>query len=288
MTTLELAPFPFDTRSFERRPASRRVEPAVRLPGLDAGRPQRPSTSGLMPPALARSGTGTPPHEGARATLERTPVGASLSNPTEIIAALQRGEAVILVDDEDRENEGDLVVAADCVSAAHINFMARHGRGLICLTLTEQRCDELELPLAEQRNTGGRSTNFTASIDAVHGTTTGISAADRAITIRAAIDPATRPQDLMQPGHVFPLMARPGGVLERPGHTEAGCDYAALAGLHPAAVICEIMKDDGEMARLPDLLVFAQVHGLKIGTIADLVAFRRKLLVAQPIQGRAV
>jgi 3,4-dihydroxy 2-butanone 4-phosphate synthase/GTP cyclohydrolase II len=210
--------------------------------------------------------------------VERALPPISVSSPIEIAAALRNGEIVILIDDEDRENEGDLVIAADCVSAEHINFMARYGRGLICLTLTEQRCDELELPLAEQRNTGGRSTNFTASIDAVHGTTTGISAADRAATIRTAIQSSTRPADLMQPGHVFPLMARPGGVLERPGHTEAGCDYAALAGLTPAAVICEIMKDDGEMARLPDLLTFAQEHGLRIGTIADLVAFRQSHL----------
>ena len=200
---------------------------------------------------------------------------AGISTPTQIIRELRAGRMVILVDDADRENEGDLVLAADCVSPQHINFMARHGRGLICLTLTEQRCAQLELPLAEQRNTGGRGTNFTASIDAVHGTTTGISAADRATTIRVAVDPACRPEDLMQPGHIFPLMARPGGVLERTGHTEAGCDYAALAGWQPASVICEIMKDDGEMARLPDLVAFAHDHGLLIGTIADLVAYRR-------------
>ena len=201
---------------------------------------------------------------------------ASISTPAQIIQALRSGRMVILVDDEDRENEGDLVVAADCVTPQHINFMARYGRGLICLTLTEKRCAQLGLQLAEQRNTGGRSTNFTASIDAVHGTTTGISAADRATTVRVAMDAACRPQDLMQPGHVFPLRARPGGVLERTGHTEAGCDYAELAGFQPAAVICEIMKDDGEMARLPDLVSYAREHALLIGTIADLVAYRRQ------------
>lgn len=200
---------------------------------------------------------------------------ASISSPEDIIASLRAGQIVILVDDEDRENEGDLVLAAEFASPEQINFMARFGRGLICLTLTEQRCRHLGLQLAEQRNTGERSTNFTASIDAVNGTTTGISAADRSTTIRVAIDSSTRPEDLMQPGHVFPLMARAGGVLERPGHTEAGCDYAALAGLEPAAVICEIMKDDGEMARLSDLAVFAATHSLRIGTIADLVQYRR-------------
>lgn len=199
-----------------------------------------------------------------------------LSTPVEIAASLRRGEIVILVDDEDRENEGDLVQAAEFVTSESVNFMARFGRGLICLTLTEQRCRQLDLELAGQRNAGGRSTNFTASIDALHGTTTGISAADRARTIQVAIDRRTQPDDLMRPGHVFPLMARPGGVLERPGHTEAGCDYAALAGMAPAAVICEIMKDDGEMARLPDLIKFAKRHSLRIGTIADLVDLRRQ------------
>ena len=275
MTTLELAHFPLDTRA-----TARRFGLDVRLPGLDGGYEKRPSLQNLATPALARTGVMEPLREELPG-IDVRQRGASISSPAEIMAALRRGEIVILVDDEDRENEGDLVVAADCVSAEHINFMARFGRGLICLTLTEQRCDALQLPLAEQRHTGARSTNFTASIDAVHGTTTGISAADRATTIRAAIDPATRPEDLMQPGHVFPLMARHGGVLERPGHTEAGCDYAALAGFTPAAVICEIMKDDGEMARLPDLLVFAQTHALRIGTIADLVAFRQEQQAGQ-------
>lgn len=241
-----------------------------RLPGLDVFR------TGREPSGKARSGSIVPPARGDfSSSAQADRIGVGFSTPVQIASALRKGEIVILVDDEDRENEGDLVVAADCVTAAHINFMARYGRGLICLTLTEQRCAQLALPLDEQRNTGDRSTNFTASIDAVHGTTTGISAFDRAVTIRTAVHPATRPEDLMQPGHVFPLMARPGGVLERPGHTEAGCDYAALAGLTPAAVICEIMKDDGEMARLPDLLAFARSHTLRIGTIADLVEFRR-------------
>lgn len=203
-----------------------------------------------------------------------------LSTPSEIAASMRRGEIVILVDDEDRENEGDLVQAAEFVTQESVNFMARFGRGLICLTLTEQRCRQLDLELAGQRNADGRSTNFTASIDALHGTTTGISAADRARTIRVAIDRRTQPEDLMRPGHVFPLMARPGGVLERAGHTEAGCDYAGLAGLAPAAVICEIMKDDGEMARLPDLIKFAKLHSLRIGTIAALVDLRRQSLLA--------
>lgn len=198
-----------------------------------------------------------------------------IDSPTEIASALGRGEMVIIVDDEGRENEGDLVIAADYATSESISFMARYGRGLICLTLTQERCAELGLPLMEQHHGVGETTNFTASIDAVHGTTTGISAADRARTIRVALDPATGPEDLVRPGHVFPLMARPGGVLVRPGHTEAGCDYAALAGLQPAAVICEIMKDNGEMARLPDLMIFARRHSLKIGTIADLVAMRR-------------
>lgn len=275
MTTLEFAHVPLDTKT-----TARRAGLDFRLPGLDGGYKTRPSAPNLVRPVHARTGLTAPAHE-AMPGLNVRQRGTNISRPAEIMAALGRGEIVILVDDEDRENEGDLVVAADCVSAEHINFMARFGRGLICLTLTEQRCDVLQLPLVEQRHTGERSTNFTASIDAVRGTTTGISAADRATTIRVAIDPTTRPEDLMQPGHVFPLMARPGGVLERPGHTEAGCDYAALAGFTPAAVICEIMRDDGEMARLPDLLVFARTHGLRIGTIADLVAFRREQRVEQ-------
>jgi len=199
-----------------------------------------------------------------------------ISPTTEIIAELKAGRMVVLVDEEDRENEGDLVLAADFVSPETINFMARHGRGLICLTLTEERCRQLELAPMVGRNRSQMGTNFTVSIEAAEGVTTGISAADRARTVQAAVRRDARPQDLVQPGHVFPLMAQRGGVLVRAGHTEAGCDLAALAGLTPAAVICEILKDDGEMARLPDLLVFAESHGLKVGTIADLIHHRSR------------
>jgi 3,4-dihydroxy 2-butanone 4-phosphate synthase/GTP cyclohydrolase II len=181
---------------------------------------------------------------------------------------------VILVDVEDRENEGDLVLAADFVTPEAINFMARFGRGLICLTLTEERCRQLNLPPMVQANGTVHGTNFTVSIEAAEGVTTGISAADRARTVQAAVARDARPEDLVQPGHIFPLAARPGGVLMRAGHTEAGCDLAQLAGLTPAAVICEILKDDGTMARLPDLIEFGREHGLKIGTIADLIHYR--------------
>jgi 3,4-dihydroxy 2-butanone 4-phosphate synthase/GTP cyclohydrolase II len=197
-----------------------------------------------------------------------------LATTREIIADFKAGRMVILVDEEDRENEGDLVVAADFVTPEAINFMARHARGLICLTLTEARCRELNLPLMTTINGTRTGTNFTLSIEAAEGVTTGISAADRARTIQVAVAPATRPSDLVQPGHVFPIMARNGGVLIRGGHTEAGCDLGTLAGITPAAVICEVMKDDGTMARLPDLLEFARRHGLKIGTIADLIHYR--------------
>ncbi|MCC7546528.1 MAG: 3,4-dihydroxy-2-butanone-4-phosphate synthase [Burkholderiales bacterium] len=200
----------------------------------------------------------------------------AISPINEIIAELQTGRMVVLVDEEDRENEGDLVLAADFVTPEAINFMARFGRGLICLTLTEERCRQLELPPMVGRNRSQMGTNFTASIEAAQGVTTGISAADRARTVQAAVHRDARPQDLVQPGHVFPLMAQRGGVLVRAGHTEAGCDLAALAGLTPAAVICEILRDDGEMARLPDLLVFAHQHGLKVGTIADLIHHRSR------------
>ena len=192
----------------------------------------------------------------------------------EIIADLRAGKMIILVDEEDRENEGDLVLAADHVSAEAINFMAKHGRGLICLTLTRERCQQLNLPLMVRDNGTALGTNFTISIEAASGVTTGISAADRARTIQVAVAPHAKPDDLVQPGHIFPLMAQPGGVLIRSGHTEAGCDLALLAGGSPTAVICEIMKDDGSMARLPDLIVFAKEHGLKIGSIADLIQYR--------------
>lgn len=192
----------------------------------------------------------------------------------EIIEEIRLGKMVVLVDEEDRENEGDLVIAAEFVTADHINFMATHGRGLICLTLTEERCDQLNLAPMVQRNGAKMGTNFTASIEAATGVTTGISTADRAHTILAAVNAGAKPDDIVSPGHVFPLIAQAGGVLARAGHTEAGCDIADLAGLTPAAVICEILKDDGEMARLPDLVTFAAEHDLKIGTIADLINYR--------------
>ena len=195
--------------------------------------------------------------------------------PTEdIIAELRAGKMVVLVDEEDRENEGDLVLAADHVTAEAVNFMAKHGRGLICLTLTRERCQQLNLPLMVRDNGTSMGTNFTVSIEAATGVTTGISAADRALTIKTAVAPNAKPSDLVQPGHIFPLMAQPGGVLIRSGHTEAGCDLAAMAGCSPTAVICEIMKDDGSMARLPDLIEFAKEHQLKIGSIADLIQYR--------------
>ena len=198
----------------------------------------------------------------------------TLSPTKEIIAELSAGRMVILVDEEDRENEGDLVLAADHVSAEAVNFMAKHGRGLICLTLTRDRCQQLNLPLMVRDNGTSMGTNFTVSIEAASGVTTGISAADRALTIKTAVAPNAKPSDLVQPGHIFPLMAQPGGVLIRSGHTEAGCDLAAMAGCSPTSVICEIMKDDGSMARLPDLIEFAKEHQLKIGSIADLIQYR--------------
>jgi len=198
----------------------------------------------------------------------------TLASTEEIIAELRAGKMVILVDEEDRENEGDLVLAADHVTAEAVNFMAKHGRGLICLTLTRERCQQLNLPLMVRDNGAAMGTNFTVSIEAATGVTTGISAADRALTIKTAVAPHAKPNDLVQPGHIFPLMAQPGGVLIRSGHTEAGCDLAAMAGCSPTAVICEIMKDDGSMARLPDLLEFAKEHQLKIGSIANLIQYR--------------
>ncbi|MBP6057418.1 MAG: 3,4-dihydroxy-2-butanone-4-phosphate synthase [Nitrosomonas sp.] len=192
----------------------------------------------------------------------------------DIIADLKHGEMVILVDEEDRENEGDLVLAADFVTAEAINFMATHGRGLICLTLTEERCHQLDLPLMVSANRAPLGTNFTLSIEAASGVTTGISAADRARTIQVAVKADAKPQDIVQPGHIFPLMAQKGGVLVRAGHTEAGCDLARMAGLTAASVICEILKEDGSMARLPDLIEFANKHQLKIGAIADLIQYR--------------
>ncbi len=206
-----------------------------------------------------------------------TPLQPVAISPVEdIVAEMKAGRMVILVDEEDRENEGDLVLASDHVTADAINFMARFGRGLICLTLTRERCEYLQLPPMAARNGTVYSTAFTVSIEAAEGVTTGISAADRARTVQVAVAKSTQPTDLVQPGHIFPLQAVDGGVLMRAGHTEAGCDLAAMAGCSPSSVICEIMKDDGTMARLPDLQLFAAEHGLKIGTIADLIEYRSR------------
>ncbi|UTV27123.1 bifunctional 3,4-dihydroxy-2-butanone-4-phosphate synthase/GTP cyclohydrolase II [Photobacterium atrarenae] len=198
----------------------------------------------------------------------------ALSSAAEIIEDIRQGKMVILMDDEDRENEGDLIMAAEKITPDAINFMATHGRGLICLTLTQDRCQQLNLPLMVQDNTEQFSTNFTISIEAAEGVTTGISAADRARTVQAAVAANATPSDIVMPGHVFPLMAQQGGVLARAGHTEAGCDIARLAGLEPSSVIVEILNEDGTMARRPDLEVFAEKHGLKLGTIADLIEYR--------------
>lgn len=192
----------------------------------------------------------------------------------ELIDDIRQGKMVILMDDEDRENEGDIIMAAEKVQAEHINFMARHARGLICLPMTRERCEQLNLPLMVRDNGSGFGTKFTLSIEATQGVTTGISAADRARTVQAAVAANAKPTDIVQPGHIFPLMAEPGGVLRRAGHTEAACDLSALAGCDPSGVICEIMNDDGSMARRPELEVFAQTHGIKMGTIADLIHYR--------------
>jgi len=206
-----------------------------------------------------------------------TPPTVAISPVEDIIADIRAGRMVILVDEEDRENEGDLIMAAEHVSAEDVNFMARFGRGLICLTLTQAHCERLQLSPMTARNGDKKGTAFTVSIEAAEGVSTGISAADRARTIQAAVAKSARPVDLVQPGHVFPLQAVDGGVLIRAGHTEAGCDLAGMAGCAPAAMICEIMNDDGSMARLPDLKVFAAEHALKIGTIADLIHHRSRV-----------
>lgn len=198
----------------------------------------------------------------------------SISSTLEIIAELRAGRMVILVDEEDRENEGDLVLAADFVTPEAINFMVTHARGLVCLTLTETHCQKLGLSPMSRDNNSQFGTAFTASIEAAEGVTTGISAHDRAHTIQAAVNKDAVAEDIVQPGHIFPIMAREGGVLVRAGHTEAGCDLTSLANLTPASVICEIMKEDGSMARMPDLFAFAEKHNLKIGTIADLIHYR--------------
>jgi len=200
--------------------------------------------------------------------------GEGFSDIEDIIADIRAGKMVIMVDDENRENEGDLLMAASLVESGHINYMATHGRGLICLTLSRERCAQLRLPLMVADTDQRHATNFTVSIEAAEGITTGISAHDRARTVQAAIAPNARPEDIRQPGHIFPVMAQPGGVLTRAGHTEAGCDLARLAGLEPAAVIVEILKEDGSMARRPDLEKFARAWGIRIGTIADLIRYR--------------
>lgn len=198
----------------------------------------------------------------------------TLNTIPEIIDDIKQGKMVILMDDEDRENEGDLIMAATHITPADINFMITHARGLVCLTLTEEQCQRLNLPLMSDANGAKFSTNFTVSIEAASGVTTGISAADRATTIKAAASPNAKPSDIVQPGHIFPIRAKKGGVLHRAGHTEAGCDLARLAGLPPSSVIVEIIKEDGTMARRDDLEIFAKKHGLKIGTIADLISHR--------------
>jgi 3,4-dihydroxy 2-butanone 4-phosphate synthase / GTP cyclohydrolase II len=231
--------------------------------------PERPARFFSAP---KRASTGTD----ERAIMNTTRQETAIAPVSEIIAEINAGHMVVLVDEEDRENEGDLLMAAEFATAESINFMARYGRGLVCLTLTEERCRELNLPLMVTNNRSPLGTNFTVSIEAAEGVTTGISAADRARTVQAAIRPDASPLDLVQPGHIFPLMAQDGGVLVRAGHTEAGCDLARLAGLTPAAVICEILKDDGDMARLPDLVEFAAQHQLKIGTITDLIQYRSR------------
>ena len=210
------------------------------------------------------------PQRSAPASAVESPIAPT----SEIIAEVARGGMVVLVDDEDRENEGDLVFGADFVTADKINFLAKHGRGLVCMPITEEHARQLRLAPMAQDNRTVHGTNFTVAIEAAAGVATGISAADRAHTIRVASRPDARPEDIVQPGHVFPLVARSGGVLMRAGHTEACCDLARLAGLYPCAVCCEIMNDDGTMARLPDLIGFARRHGLKLGTIADLIHHR--------------
>ncbi|MEW5877103.1 MAG: bifunctional 3,4-dihydroxy-2-butanone-4-phosphate synthase/GTP cyclohydrolase II [Acidobacteriota bacterium] len=219
--------------------------------------------------------------------MSRQPATDVFATVEEAAEEFRRGRFVIIVDDEERENEGDLAIAAEKVTPEAINFMATHARGLICVSLTEERCNELDLPLMVERNTSPHGTAFCVSVEARGKVTTGISAADRAATVQALIDPKTKPEDLIRPGHMFPLRAKPGGVLKRAGHTEASVDLARIAGLYPAAVICEIMDEDGSMARLPRLTSFAAEHGLKILTVRDLIAYRLRSerlveLVASP------
>jgi 3,4-dihydroxy 2-butanone 4-phosphate synthase/GTP cyclohydrolase II len=207
-------------------------------------------------------------------TIHPSASGATFSSIDDIIADIRAGKMVIMVDDEKRENEGDLIMAAEKVRAQDINYMARYGRGLICLTMTRERCSQLRLPLMVDDTDRRHATNFTISIEAAEGITTGISAHDRARTVQVAVAPDARPEHLNQPGHIFPVMAQPGGVLTRAGHTEAGCDLARLAGFEPAAAIVEILNEDGSMARRPDLEAFSREHGVRIGTIADLIRYR--------------
>ena len=208
--------------------------------------------------------------------IKRTNKHNPVSNIAEIIDEARNGRMFILADDEDRENEGDLIIPAQMATPEAINFMAKHGRGLICLSLTKERIETLNLPLMSASNSSRHETAFTVSIEAKEGVTTGISAHDRALTISTAINPLSGPRDLATPGHVFPLKAKEGGVLVRAGHTEAAVDISRLAGLNPSAVICEIMNNDGTMARMPDLISFAKLHNLKLGTISDLIAYRRR------------
>ncbi len=207
-------------------------------------------------------------------TIHPSAVKNTFADIKDIIADIKAGKMVIMVDDENRENEGDLIMAAEKVRPEDVNYMATHGRGLICLTLSRERCKQLRLPLMVSDTDQHHATNFTISIEAAEGITTGISAHDRARTIQAAVGPGAKPEHLSQPGHIFPVMAQPGGVLTRAGHTEAGCDLARLAGLEPSAAIVEILKEDGSMARRPDLEIFAKQHDIKIGTIADLIRYR--------------
>lgn len=236
---------------------------------MSEARPKRESgKAAARKPAARKSAS-------ARAPVE-APSGAKLASTTEIIEELRNGRMVILVDAADRENEGDLIIPAQMATPDAINFMAKHGRGLVCLALTQRRANELKLEAMVQHNASRNRTAFTVSIEAKEGISTGISAHDRARTIATAIDPEKSAEDIVSPGHVFPLVARDGGVLIRAGHTEASVDLARMAGLSPAAVICEIMNDDGTMARMPDLMSFGERHGLKIGTIEDLIAYRLK------------
>ncbi|MFK3909247.1 bifunctional 3,4-dihydroxy-2-butanone-4-phosphate synthase/GTP cyclohydrolase II [Pseudomonas monteilii] len=198
----------------------------------------------------------------------------ALDSIEELVEDIRQGKMVILMDDEDRENEGDIIMAAECCQAEHINFMAKHARGLICMPMTRERCETLKLPLMAPRNGSGFGTKFTVSIEAAEGVTTGISAADRARTVQAAAARDSKAEDIVSPGHIFPLMAQPGGVLARAGHTEAACDLARMAGFEASGVICEVMNDDGTMSRRPELEAFAAQHGIRIGTIADLIHYR--------------